>query len=201
MVILLQRAALAFAIFFAVISLTPVESWWISDLESAWNDEPPPVLLVLGGDEQAAGVIGYSTYLRLQYTAKFWHAGHVRKIVLSGAGSGSPPLAEAMRDYMLGQGVPAEAMLLESASRDTFENIRNSKALLEPLGGPFGLVTSDYHSGRAHAIARKAGLEMVPLPIPDAQKRWSTWSERWPLFWLLSAEAGKRAWYRWQGWV
>ena len=201
MVILLQRIALLLVISFAVISFTPLESWWTRSLESRWTDDPPPLLLVLGGDEQAAGVVGYSTYLRLQYTAQFWRTGSVKRIVLSGAGAGSPSLAEAMRDYLLGMGVPADAMVTESSSHNTLENIRNSKPLLESEGQPAGLVTSDYHSGRAYATARKAGLDVVPVPIPDAHKRWTQWSERWPLFWLLSGEAVKRVWYRWNGWL
>jgi uncharacterized SAM-binding protein YcdF (DUF218 family) len=201
MPILLQRAVLGFVIFFIIISCTPLETWWTRALESPWADSPPAVLLVLGGDEQGPGVVGYSTYLRLEYTVKFWQTGKVRRIVLSGAGSGLPTLAEAMRNYLQNRGVPPDMLVMEPHSTSTLENIRESKALLQTGGEPVGLVTSDFHSGRAWAVARREGLDVVPLPIPDVLKRSGAWSERWPLFWLLTTETAKRFWYRYQGWT
>src|SRR5690606_12656378 len=123
--------------------------------------------LVLGGDEQAPGLIGYSTYIRLHYAARFWRTGKVKRLVLAGGPAGGRPLAESMAEFLSGYGIPREAMILEAASQSTFENIRNSKPLLDPLPGSKALLTSDYHMRRSMAVCRAQGLEIRPLTVPE----------------------------------
>lgn len=44
-------------------------------------------------------------------------------------------------------------------------------ALLEAEPRPVVLLTSDYHMFRARRMFEKAGLKVVPMPIPDGLKR------------------------------
>ena len=174
-------------------------------LESSWTDDVPPVLLVLGADEQAPGLIGYSTYLRLNYAVRFWRRGSVRVLVVSGgaqdAGPGRPPLAFAMRDFLVGHGIPANAILTEAGSLTTRENFVYSRPLMEMVGGEKGFLTSDFHSGRAARVSARLGLRWRAVPIPDAHKRWNNWWDRWRLASDLSVESAKWAWYAWNRWI
>jgi uncharacterized SAM-binding protein YcdF (DUF218 family) len=88
------------------------------------------------------------------------------KLVLSG-GKGNDECrsdAVAMAAYAQGQGIPAERLLLEDQSRNTLENMRFSKAIMDAdAGGSFYnciYATSNYHVLRAGIYARRAGLRI-----------------------------------------
>lgn len=57
-------------------------------------------------------------------------------------------------------------LLLEKASRTTFENAMFSKQLARPLPGErWLLVTTTWHMPRAVGAFRKAGFSVLPWPI------------------------------------
>jgi len=186
------------AMLLGLVALTPVEQWWMGMLESRWADDPPEILLVLAADEQVPGLIGYTSFLRIHYAARYWRTGKVRYFVISGGSTGDRSIAASMAEFLYANGVPREAVRLEQESHNTWENLRNSRPLAEALPGRVGILTSDYHSGRAAAICRKMGWNPILVPVPDARKRWTSWPHRWPLLWDLSVETAKRAGYWWR---
>jgi uncharacterized SAM-binding protein YcdF (DUF218 family) len=201
----LVYGACNFTALFLLLTCTPLERWWINELESAWTDDIPAVLLVLSAEQQAPGMIGYSTYLRLNYAVRFWRRGGVRTLVVSGgpagAQPGEEPSARAMRDFLMGHGIPAESIVLEEEAKSTRENILNSRRLMERFPGTKGFLTSDYHSGRAARVCARLGVSWRPVPIPDAHKRWNNWGERWRLALDLAVETGKWIWYAAHSWI
>jgi len=66
---------------------------------------------------------------------------------------------EAMAEYLVAQGVPADHVRAETESRSTEENLVLSRRVLEREGrtGPVLVVTSDYHVLRAAMLARGLG--------------------------------------------
>ena len=73
--------------------------------------------------------------------------------------------AEEVGLFLQDLAVPDSALLLESKSRNTYENIHNTQALLQEKGlsEPVILVTSAFHMRRALAICEKQGLEVIPF--------------------------------------
>lgn len=73
--------------------------------------------------------------------------------------------AEEVGMFLHDLSIPDSVVLLESSSRNTYENIRNTKELLqkEGLTEPVILVTSAFHMRRALAICQKQGLEVIPF--------------------------------------
>ena len=69
--------------------------------------------------------------------------------------------AEAMEKYLLEKGIPAEMIIKEDQSTTTYENLQNSKAIIDSRPGSkyTVLVTSNYHVYRALRYCRKIGLE------------------------------------------
>ena len=72
------------------------------------------------------------------------------------------PEAQAIRDYLLEAGVPEDRILPEDASADTYENFRNSLALIrahstaaEPR---IAFSTTNYHVFRSGILARQQGV-------------------------------------------
>ena len=62
--------------------------------------------------------------------------------------------------------IPDSAILVEGASRNTLENAKFSKDILEKskLAPPYLLVTSAFHMRRSLMIFKKAGIDVVPYP-------------------------------------
>jgi uncharacterized SAM-binding protein YcdF (DUF218 family) len=178
------------------VSVTPVLKWWAAALAGRWGDERGEVLIVLGGDLTTDEILGVTSYWRSVYAVFCWRTGHYRTVVFSGRN-----LAGPMADFAAAYGVPRAAILTEGASANTHENALFTAELLKNDRRRKVLLTSDYHMFRALRAFRKAGLDVSPLPFPDAQKRFNTPSERWNIFCLLSIETTKICYYSARGWI
>ena len=99
----------------AVIVL-PVDRVWLSAIAGPWNDPKGDVLVVLGADS-IPDMIGLSSYWRAVYAVRVWREGGFRRIVLSGMRVGWQ-----MQQFLVCQGVPAAAIVVEDRSRDTHGN-------------------------------------------------------------------------------
>jgi uncharacterized SAM-binding protein YcdF (DUF218 family) len=104
---------------------------------------------------------------RLFQALPLYYSGKVRKLIFTG-GSGSlefPEKREAIyvRKYLRSIQFPDSALLIESDSRNTYENAVFLKKKLDSLGskGPYLLVTSAFHMPRAMAVFRKAGYSRL----------------------------------------
>jgi uncharacterized SAM-binding protein YcdF (DUF218 family) len=191
-----RRLAVAGALLFLAVTFLPgLLEGWTALLQSRWSTARGGTLIVLGGDLIAPGVLGPTSYWRCIYAVWEWREGGFERIVVSGGGG----LAEAMRDYLVGQGIPVSAIVLENRSRNTGENARFTVDLLRGQAGTKVMLTSDYHSRRAWLAFRKCGLEVEPRPVPDAGKRVNSPAMRWSVFQDLVIETVKYAGYTVQG--
>jgi uncharacterized SAM-binding protein YcdF (DUF218 family) len=68
--------------------------------------------------------------------------------------------AEAMAQYLIERGVPADSVMREDQSRTTEENLTFSRAIMERFRPRYRciVVTSNYHVFRAAIIARRLGV-------------------------------------------
>ncbi len=120
---------------------------------------------------------------RLAAGARAWLAHKAPVIVLSGGGDngGNPKNSEArlMANAIQRLGVPADALMLEPESRNTRDNARFTAALADQHGfDRILLVTSSLHMPRAVIEFRKAGVDVVPVPVPERANR-DSWKQRW----------------------
>ena len=123
---------------------------------------------------------------RIDKALELWNKQHQHgKFVVSG-GQGADEIvseAQAMRDYLLEKGVPADAILMEDKSTTTWENLRYSLAVIRadctsaaaddaPAGGSVtsndapadsefttAVVTSDFHVFRCAEYAHNLGIK------------------------------------------
>ena len=88
-------------------------------------------------------------------------------VVTGGTGRGEEfSEAFAMESYLLSKGVPQNKIFREDEALTTFENIRNSKNILEGLfdeAYTAVIITSDFHVYRASRFAKQTGLEYTSL--------------------------------------
>ena len=93
-----------------------------------------------------------------------------------GQGADEPiPEAEAMRRYLVAQGIPEDRIVTEDQSRNTYQNMDYSRKLIERRkpGAKVVYVTTNYHVFRSGVWANLAGL-----PAEGAGSRTKGWY--WP---------------------
>ena len=110
---------------------------------------------------------------RLMQTIVLYQEGKIRKIVLVG-GSGlvlmqDPKESEILYQLLVKMNIPAEDIIVEKHSRNTYENAINTAAILRSgqNNGKFLLITSGYHMRRSLACFEKAGFQVDPYPVDE----------------------------------
>jgi uncharacterized SAM-binding protein YcdF (DUF218 family) len=119
-------------------------------------------IVVLGCRLDVGGGPSERLRRRVARAIELYHADAAPLLLLSGGGSG--PVAEAtiMRDLALAAGIPENAFLRETDSRNTVENAVNSARLLRERGiSRIVLVSDRTHLPRAALLFRLAGLDVV----------------------------------------
>lgn len=163
-----------------VIAALPIGLWLTAPLEDRFPPNAAPArvdgIVVLGGSVDpglsrsrgqitlvaAAGRVTETVVLARRYP-------EARVVISGGDGSlfpGGLSEAAATRDLLVDLGVPAERIVLEGNSRNTYENAVMSRAAAAPKAGEtWLLVTSALHMPRAVGCFRKAGWTIVPYPV------------------------------------
>ena len=78
--------------------------------------------------------------------------------------------ADACREVVESQGVPASAVIMEAESRSTEENAINARRIMDEHGWQDAVLVSDsYHLLRARWIFSLEGITVYRSPIPPAQ--------------------------------
>lgn len=82
------------------------------------------------------------------------------------------PEAEITKRYLIDLGVPDSKIFLDTKSRDTIENARNTQAICTEYAfrDPI-LVTSSYHMKRSLLSFRKVGMRVLPFPVGIRSKK------------------------------
>jgi uncharacterized SAM-binding protein YcdF (DUF218 family) len=187
---------------YVAVSVVPgIDASIIRVLSGAWNEPKGDILIVLGGDT-LDDMIGESSYWRSVYAARVWRERTFRQLVISGGGkAGAAAPAIQMKTFVVCAGVPEPVVRTETDSTSTRENALYTARLLKDVPGRKVLLASDYHAFRAYRCFRKAGLDVVPSPFPDALKRVGVWRKRWPQFIDLWIEIAKIGYYKTRGWI
>ena len=195
-------ATTLFTLLLIFASATPFDGWYARTLAGNWTDSDGDILILLTAEVNPDGIIGPASYWRSVYAVRAWRSGHFKKIVVSGGFMGTPrSLASALAEFLVGNGVPSGAIILEQRSTSTHENAVFTTELIGNMPGRKILMTSDQHMFRAHHAFQRAGLEIVPRPIPDVAKRANTILDRGPLFVGLLLETLKICYYAARGWI
>jgi uncharacterized SAM-binding protein YcdF (DUF218 family) len=144
---------------------------------------PPPValapaaIIILSadltrvGDAPDAVDVGPMSLERLRAGAALQRATGLPVLVSGGViGPGQPPLATLMA-HSLEADFAVPVRWREDASRDTWENARDSAAILQAAGiRSVFLVTHSWHMRRALIAFRRFGLQAEPVPVPFSRR-------------------------------
>lgn len=168
-----------------VLSFNTAPSWLLASLESQY----PPILsppnavntiVVLGGgvrdktDVPPNTQLGASSLARLVEGVRLYQLLKEQqiaaKLVLSGGRVfGSPSDAGVMRNTAVILGVDPKDIILESGSKDTYEEAIYLKKTLKDQ--PFLLVTSAFHMPRSMALFQAQGMRPIAAPTQFLAKQ------------------------------
>ncbi|MDO5505765.1 MAG: YdcF family protein [Pseudoxanthomonas suwonensis] len=133
--------------------------------------------LLVFGKHAPAGQLDADFTARIERALAVWRRQPPAGIVLLGGGpAGAPTEAALARDALWARGLcQSVPLLLEDASRDTLQNLRNARALLHGggVGGPVVLLSSRYHLARCAWFARQLGFD-ARLCAAEPRLRWSS---------------------------
>lgn len=140
---------------------------------------------------------------RLSQTVDLYYQGKIKRIILSG-GNGNiigNQENEAINAaaYLRRIGIPEEAIIIDKKARNTYENFKYSKELLnnEDKTAKILVITSAFHLPRSRLIAKKTGIlcdffptdfyskdwELTPsntiIPNDDCIKMWQVMIKEW----------------------
>jgi uncharacterized SAM-binding protein YcdF (DUF218 family) len=165
----------------AVGLLTPIGAVILRPLEDRFpqpspNLPEPAGIIVLGGavetvrSEARGEVYLNADAARMTTGVDLAHRYPKARLVYTGGSAGfpreGPAEAISARKLWLSMGVPAEQMLFEAKSRNTWENAVFTRDLLKPKPGEtWLLVTSAWHMTRSVGIFRRVGFPIVPYPV------------------------------------
>ena len=122
---------------------------------AAWGKNPSPVFRE-----------------RINHGITLYRSNRVGKLIFTGGTpkSGYMTEAEVARRYARSHGVPNKDILLETTSRDTQQNLENTKTLMYNNGLESVVIISDpYHLARAAAVADYVGLDSQTEPTPTSR--------------------------------
>lgn len=96
---------------------------------------------------------------------------NIKVVVSGGKGPGEDiPEAQAMKEFLLKHGISENRIIVEDKSKNTVQNLKNTKKILEKLYGKqnfkIALITSNFHVFRAKMLAKRAGFKAYGVPAP-----------------------------------
>lgn len=156
-------------------------------------------IVVVGGRDEAASdkvradaiiVLGAAAYdarpspvfqERIRHGIDLYKRARAPTLIFTGGFGGNGARfseSQVARRYALRNGVPDRAILIETASRNTIENLRQAAALMRARKLDRAIVVSDpLHMSRALRICRDVGIVCLGSPTPTT--RYRSFDTRW----------------------
>ncbi|WP_045767038.1 YdcF family protein [Xanthomonas albilineans] len=150
---------------------------WVGDRDQA---APADAIIVLGAaayDAKPSPVFEE----RIRHALDLYRRGYAPTLIFTGGFGNGARFAEAQvaRRYALRQGVPADAVLIETISRTTRQNLIQARQIMRAHGLRRVIVVSDpLHMARALRLCRELQIDALASSTPSS--RFRSFQTRWP---------------------
>ena len=197
-------SSLTLSVGFLAVICTPKSEWLAEPLRVEEDPQSSDVIIVLGAFASRNGILNESALRRTIKAAELYHQGLAPTVLVTGGNDDRPEgehTAEHMAALARRLGVPSEALIVETHSRSTRDNARQSKELLHARGFQSAVLVSDM----AHLYRARALIHFVPRLHAIASDRfrfyWTTPEIRLSRFRAVVYEYVALLQYRWRGWL
>ena len=142
-------------------------------------------IIVLGAQVKENGELSIQLKWRLDKAMEVYSQ-NPQTIVVCGARGKNEPVSEAqaMREYLISNGISEKDILMEDTSFNTRQNLVNAKDMMPGNIKKVLIVTSSYHLPRALALASDIGLEAGGAGSPVKPVYWVKNHFREALAWI-----------------
>ncbi len=135
-------------------------------------DDPHPadVIMVMGAAEYR-GTPSPVLKLRLDHAVELYRRHLAPYVMTTGGPGGDPSFTEGGvgRSYLVDQGIPAEAIIVENAGSSTVESLAGASEIMKRMGLRSCIVVSDgYHMFRVKRILARNGFAAYGSPREDS---------------------------------
>jgi uncharacterized SAM-binding protein YcdF (DUF218 family) len=170
-----------FLILFLFFGYIPLSNFLLSKIEDYIQPSKYPIqqltgVVVLGGSfetglesKERNQVFLNSSAERLTKTLEIYKKNPRILILFSGFSNEFKPQgwseSDMAKKFFLDQGVRIDNLIFENQSRNTFENIKYSKDIINNYKGTWGLITSANHMPRSFFTFKKQGLILEPISV------------------------------------
>lgn len=143
---------------------------WVGERDQA---APSDAIIVLGAaayDSRPSPVLEE----RIRHGIDLYQRGLAPRLIFTGGFGTGARFSESQvaQRYALRHGVPARAILIETRSRTTRQNLQQAAALMKANGFKRAIVVSDpLHMARALRLAREAGIDALGSSTPTSRFR------------------------------
>jgi len=164
------KTAIKTCLFIGLASFVIIEALIIQSAISK-HREKTDYLMILGAGLRGE-VPSMALYQRLYASLEYVKLNPTVKVVVSGGrGSGETITeAEAMKRFLIKNGVAKEQIIKEEKSTNTLENMKFTREALEKLDKSknigITIVTNNFHMFRAKFLAKRQGLRAYGYPSP-----------------------------------
>src|SRR5438477_3165637 len=164
-----MKRAVWIAIALAVLALLVSVAYLSMRIErQSTRDEarPADVILVLGAAEYR-GRPSPVLRARLDHALELYNRKLAPRIMTTGGAGGDPIFTEGGvgRSYLIGRGVPSEAIVVENESESTVESLAMAGEIMRRMGLRSVIVVSDgYHIYRVKRMMQARGLNVYGSP-------------------------------------
>jgi uncharacterized SAM-binding protein YcdF (DUF218 family) len=207
----------------AAAGFLPIGNMLLAPLEERFGERQPetptgPVagIILLGGFEDAwvsagrGGLAVNESAERLTEGVRLALRLPSAKVVFTGGAASlfdRETVEEPVRRYLIDAGVADDRIIVETKSRNTYENAKYTRELLAPTPEQrWVLVTSAYHMPRAAGVFAKAGFSIIPFPVDyrlrdasDVLRPFASFPDGWKRLDLATREWLGLAAYWWNG--
>lgn len=163
-------------------------AWRLSLLLLVWVAGVAGYIVWIGERDQAAAadviiVLGAAAYdarpspvfeERIRHGIDLYQRGLAKHVIFTGGFGEGARFSESQvaRRYALRHGVPARAILIETASRTTRQNLQQAEALMKARGFKRAIIVSDpLHMARALRLSRELGIDALGSSTPTSRFR------------------------------
>ncbi len=153
--------------------LLGVAAWiiWVGDRDQA---APADAIIVLGAaayDAKPSPVFEE----RIRHGLDLYKQGFAPKLIFTGGFGGARARfseSQVARRYALKQGIPSDAILIETQSRTTRQNLEEARQLMAQQGMHKVILVSDpLHMARALRLSKELGIDALASSTPSTRFR------------------------------
>ncbi len=167
---ILNISLISLSIYF-LIFYTPLVWFLAGPLKISQPPQKADCIVVLGGGVGESGKAGQGYEERVQYAVELYKQRYADNLIFSSGYMHVYREPLVMKALAVSQGVPQEAIILENEAKNTFENVKFTKEILNKNSwDKIILVSSPYHMRRASLVFAKIAkdIQVAYAPIKNS---------------------------------